>query len=205
MDQQYQLAYAREKVMEVLTADQVFGMSVLDVGCGTGTLLLELGRRYAHLLLDLKGIDLSTKMIEQARIKAKTQGTNIQLSVGDVDELPMLFEEGTFDRVVCSSSFHYFPEPVKSLKSMYNVLKFKGKICIADVAYEGPVGWWQRLRERFSAEDLVNWYTKEEYQTMFSIAGLKDISVNLYTERIAGLIPIRLPMVVVCALKERGD
>src|SRR5687767_11187994 len=52
---------------------------ILDLGCGTGSLsvlLAEMGHA-------VTGIDLSPRMIEQARQKARRHGEEIDLKVGD--------------------------------------------------------------------------------------------------------------------------
>jgi len=65
------------------------GKDVLEVGCGTG-LVLE---RIARFARSAKGIDLSPKMLEQARAR------RLDVQLGDATALP--FADASFD-VVCS-------------------------------------------------------------------------------------------------------
>ncbi|MDQ7094980.1 class I SAM-dependent methyltransferase [Desulfosporosinus sp. PR] len=69
--------------------------SVLDVGCGTGSLatVLAQGGIAAH------GVDLSTEMIEIARKKAQAVGSPAMFSVADMRNLSGM--EVEFDGIVC--------------------------------------------------------------------------------------------------------
>jgi SAM-dependent methyltransferase len=55
---------------------------ILDVGTGTGAAALELAQRYPHA--QVVGIDISAKMIEQARAKAGGLGNRVRFLVADV-------------------------------------------------------------------------------------------------------------------------
>src|SRR5438094_612531 len=71
-----------------VAAAAIPGAEVLDVGTGTGHLLVELGRRREDLALS--GIDLSPDMITLARRRVSRLGLTdrIDLRVGDVAALP---------------------------------------------------------------------------------------------------------------------
>jgi ubiquinone/menaquinone biosynthesis C-methylase UbiE len=106
--------------------------SILDVGCGTGAILSLVISEYKGI--KACGIDLSEKMIEKS---AELLGQSVQLIVGDSDNLP--WADNSFDLVLCNSSFHHFPEPLKVLKEIRRVLKSNGKIIIADP-------WWSNSK-----------------------------------------------------------
>ena len=57
------------------------GISVLDVGCGPGTITADIGRRVAPGRV--LGIDASAKVIEEARRDA-AGGSNVEFSAGDL-------------------------------------------------------------------------------------------------------------------------
>jgi ubiquinone/menaquinone biosynthesis C-methylase UbiE len=62
------------------------GMSLLDVGCGPGTLTFDLARRVAPGRV--VGVDLSADVIEQAAGEARAAGLDaVELVVGDFREL----------------------------------------------------------------------------------------------------------------------
>jgi ubiquinone/menaquinone biosynthesis C-methylase UbiE len=112
-----------ESVMKKIK-EQAFG-SILDVGCGAGAILSMVTGEYSQV--KAYGIDFSEKMIEKA---SGILGPKAQLTVGESDSLP--WGDDFFDLVVCNSSFHHYPEPVKTLKEMRRVLAPDGRIIIAD-------------------------------------------------------------------------
>jgi ubiquinone/menaquinone biosynthesis C-methylase UbiE len=77
--------------------------SVLDIGCGTGNLLAEVAKREN---VSVAGIDLSEKMLNIAKQRL---GENTDLKNGDSEHLP--WSDGSFDMVICTDSFHHYPNP----------------------------------------------------------------------------------------------
>lgn len=118
-------------VLVVNAMDMLEYESVLDVGCGTGNLLSEVLKRKK---VAVAGIDISEGMIEVAR---KRLGESADLRVGDSERLP--WENGSFDIVTCTESFHHYPNPKAVLLEMKRVLKPRGKIIIADPWAPTPV------------------------------------------------------------------
>ena len=79
---------------------------ILEVGCGTGVSTCHLVKRYGCQVI---GVDLSDKMIEWSRKRArrKSIGHKIQFRVADAQNLP--FDDHFFDAVICES-VTTFPE-----------------------------------------------------------------------------------------------
>lgn len=98
--------------------------SVLDAGCGTGALLRELARRDADLRLT--GLDLSAAMTAAGSEAAP----HLNFVVGDTEALP--FPSASFDLVVSSSSFHFWPSPTIALAELRRVLRAGGTVVITD-------------------------------------------------------------------------
>src|SRR5260370_36983393 len=81
--------------------DRIFGLvlagrsalDVLDAGCGTGFLSLELAGRGYHVT----GIDFAPEMLAAARRKAAEQGAAIRFEAARAEPLP--FSPGRFDLV----------------------------------------------------------------------------------------------------------
>lgn len=99
--------------------------SVLDIGCGTGSLLARVSEEAPDCAL--AGVDLSPVMIATARARLPQHA---RLTAADAESLP--FADGTFDVVVSSSSFHFWPEPARALQECKRVVKKTGSLVISD-------------------------------------------------------------------------
>lgn len=97
------------------------GLSVLDVGCGTGALF---GLYAERGITDLTGIDISPKMVKIA--KRKYPG--VKVLCGDVEDYPIF---RTFDRIMVFNAFPHFFDPDALLDRLTSLLKDGGRLTIA--------------------------------------------------------------------------
>ena len=96
------------------------GMTVLDFGCGPGTISVGLAERIAPG--ELHGIDMEGSQIELARAAAFDGGHgNVTFHVGNVYELP--FEDNTFDVAHCHAVLMHVPDTQRALAEVKRVLK----------------------------------------------------------------------------------
>jgi ubiquinone/menaquinone biosynthesis C-methylase UbiE len=98
---------------------------LLDIGCGTGAA----SRSAALVVASVVGIDLSPEMIRQARALADGFA-NMHLEIADSEHLP--FGDGTFTAVLCSNSFHHYPDPGRAVREMTRVLAPGGRLVLGD-------------------------------------------------------------------------
>lgn len=105
------------------------GLSVLDVGCGTGDFL----RLLAPIVSPGKavGLDLSETMIAEAIRRSADNLENLSFRVGSALELP--FHDGSFDRVLATQVLLHIPDPWGALAEMKRVLAPSGMISIAEI------------------------------------------------------------------------
>ncbi len=99
------------------------GDRFLDVGCGTGAAV----REAAAVVERAVGADLSEKMIERAR---ELSHGSAEFVVADSEYLP--FPDGEFTAVLCTASFHHYPNPRRALAEMARVLEPGGRLAIGD-------------------------------------------------------------------------
>jgi len=110
------------------------GHRVLDVGCGTGSLTIQLKRLNPET--DVVGLDPDPKALALAKRKAERAAVSINFDQGFGDELP--YPDRSFDRVLSSLMFHHVPtdEKGKTLRAVRRVLKPGGEFHMLD--FEGP-------------------------------------------------------------------
>ena len=112
---------AVEKQIDLLSDKEI-----LDFGGGTGLLALPLAKQAKSVTL----VDISEKMLEQARLKAEQQEIkNIQFLEQDLLENPLKQE---FDLIVVSRVLHHMPDLDEALAMFKHHLREKGQVLIAD-------------------------------------------------------------------------
>jgi SAM-dependent methyltransferase len=99
---------------------------VLDVGCGPGTITLDLARRVAPG--EVLGIDPSADVISQASM---TAADNVRFEVGDVFAL-----EGEYDVVHAHQVLQHLSDPVGALRAMRGLTRTGGLVAVRDADYE---------------------------------------------------------------------
>ena len=100
--------------------------AILDFGGGTGLLALPLAKQAKSVTL----VDISEKMLEQARLKTEQQEIkNIQFLEQDLLVNPL---EHQFDLIVVSRVLHHMPDLDATLAMFHHHLRENGQLLIAD-------------------------------------------------------------------------
>ena len=120
--------------MAPLLLDLSPGTRLLEVGVGTGLAIPLLPRN-----IEITGIDLSQKMLNQARKRVDLLGNNnVQLLKMDATQLQ--FPENTFDRVLAAYFISTVPDPVKAVLEMKRVCRRGGYLVFLNhFNYESPL------------------------------------------------------------------
>jgi ubiquinone/menaquinone biosynthesis C-methylase UbiE len=115
-------------------ADVRAGHKALEIGCGTGNLLIVIKR--SHPQAEVVGLDPDPKALARARRKATRKGLSIELDRGFAEDLP--YPDGSFDRVFSSLMFHHLePEQrVAALREVRRVLRPGGSLHLLDFGGE---------------------------------------------------------------------
>jgi ubiquinone/menaquinone biosynthesis C-methylase UbiE len=108
------------------------GHRVLEIGCGTGNLLVTVARR--HPDAEVIGIDPDPAALRRARRKAKRAGLPVRLERGFAGELP--FPDGSIDRVLSSLMWHHLDDDEKprAMREIRRVLRPGGQLHLVDFA-----------------------------------------------------------------------
>ncbi len=109
------------------------GQRVLEIGCGTGSLLMAVKKQ--HPRVEVVGLDPDAKALERATRKAKAASLSIALDQGFSDTLP--YPDASFDRVFSCFMFHHLQdkgEKQRTLREVRRVLKRGGSLHLLDFA-----------------------------------------------------------------------
>lgn len=107
-----------------------FDSRILDIGCGTGTMVVLIKR--LHASADVVGLDPDPKALARAQKKASGARVCVQFDRGFSDQLP--YKDASFDRVLSSLMFHHL-EPdgrMATLREVRRVLKPGGSFHMLD-------------------------------------------------------------------------
>lgn len=107
------------------------GHRVLEIGCGTGTLLMLVKRAQPDVIVT--GLDPDDQALGRARRKADAASVTVQLNRGFSDALP--YPDASFDRVFSSFMLHHLndaDEKVQTLREIRRVLKPGGRLHLLD-------------------------------------------------------------------------
>lgn len=142
--------------------------NVLDVGCGTGPVIELLAKKYPEK--HFVGLDITPAMIEVAQSKGLS---NADFLVGDAENLP--FGDESFDAVLCSNSFHHYPNPGAFLHEAHRVLRDGGKLILRDYTSNDVVVWLMNTFEmplaRLVGHGDVRILKMKEYRELVEAAG----------------------------------
>jgi len=132
---------------------------LLDVGCGTGTLITSLAAwPDAELLV---GLDYSPMMAR--RLAEKMAGSphahKLHAVVADSERLP--FADGSFDVVTCCNSFHHYPHQAAVIGGFQRVLRPGGVLILVDGFRDNVIGW-------LVFDMAVAWYEKQVQHAAWS-------------------------------------
>ena len=112
------------------------GASLLDVGCGPGSLTIDLAERVTPGRV--LGIDLSPEVIEEASAAAKAAiRSNASFVTGDFRSAPL--EPGSFDIVHAHQVLQHLRRPIDGLERMARLVRLGGIVAVRDSDYSAMV------------------------------------------------------------------
>jgi len=110
------------------------GDRLLDVGCGPGTLTVDLARTVSPG--EVAGIDVADTVIAEAAEYADNAGvTNVSFRVGDFRHAGL--EPGSFDAVHAHQVLQHLSDPVGALAAMAGLTRPGGIVAVRDADYGG--------------------------------------------------------------------
>lgn len=108
------------------------GQRLLDVGCGPGTITIDLAARVSPG--EVVGVDRSERVVEIARDAAREAGAPaVTFEVGDVYALP--YPDASFDVVHAHQLLQHLTDPVAALRELRRVARPGGLVAVRDADY----------------------------------------------------------------------
>jgi ubiquinone/menaquinone biosynthesis C-methylase UbiE len=164
------------------------GESVLDVGCGTGSLTFALAGHAG--LKAISAIDFSPVFVEAA--SRRNRDPRVTIRQADACALP--FADASFDRALCLLVLHFVPEAGKAVAEMARVVRPGGTVAAAVWDHYGGMSCmrmtWdtvamidanaQAMRHRYSFQPMMR---PGEMKASFAAAGLADVEETSLTIR----------------------
>lgn len=139
---------------------------LLDLGCGTGTILLDLAPHVA----EAHGVDLSSAMIAIAENKAAAAGArNVTFRVqaaGGLDDTP----DAAWDAVCAFNLLHLVEDPAALARAIFRVLRPGGHFVSATACLGGR--WFPPY---FALLPVMRWVGKAPPVTMLTVDGLRAL------------------------------
>ncbi|MFQ5805758.1 MAG: class I SAM-dependent methyltransferase [Phycisphaerae bacterium] len=146
---------------------------MLDVGCGTGSLLALTARdERAELLV---GVDYAKEMVRRAADKFANSeyAGKLHAVQGDAERLP--FDDRMFDVVTCCNSFHHYPHQAEAVREFRRVLRPGGLLVLIDGFRDNVVGWVVFDVAVALVEGHVHHASWSELHAMIQDAGFSDL------------------------------
>jgi len=149
------------------------GMSVLELGCGTGYFTRELARSGAHIV----AVDVSPELLEMAR--ADCSAKNVRYEIQNACALS--YPDAAFDSVVGSSVLHHL-EIKEAVREIHRVLKPRGTIYFTEpnmlnpqIAIQKNVPWIKRkLGDSPDETALFRWPVRR----LLEETGFRDVRIE---------------------------
>lgn len=132
---------------------------LLDCGCGTGPMISLLYEK--DPTKHYTGLDITPRMIEVGKAKNLA---GVDWVVGDCENLP--FEEDTFDVIICSNSFHHYPNPQRFFDSVKKVLRPGGRLILQD----------------YTAPKIILWLMNHTEMPLANLIGHGDVAARSLEE-----------------------
>jgi ubiquinone/menaquinone biosynthesis C-methylase UbiE len=161
------LRKAQDNLLSIIEFKE--GVSMLDIGCGTGYALGQAALRIQGRGV-FYGVDIAPGMIAKAKSNFADR-SNFHFIEAGSDDIPL--ENGLFDIIICTNSFHHYLHPQQALMEMGRLLKKGGRVYILDPTAD-------RFIIRIADKILkilepahVRIYSTNEYQSMMKTAGLE--------------------------------
>lgn len=138
----------------------------LEVGCGQGSGLVEIARRFHPRALD--GFDLDIAQVERARARLAADslnGTAVRVEVGDAERIDA--DDRTYDAVFEFTILHHVPDWRRALAEIHRVLRPGGLFLFEELSQEF-------FRDMPVVSPLLRYFTVHPWESMFDFPAFRE-------------------------------
>ena len=147
----------RQRLLELVPE----GVSLLEIGVGTGSLLTELADRASRVI----GVDHSPSMLTEARCRLTAAAAGrVELRLGEMTHLPL--PDGSVGCVVANMVLHHAADPPAVLAEIRRVLVPGGALLVADLARHEREAAREQLADQwlgFEESELTEWLNRADF------------------------------------------
>lgn len=155
-------------------------MRVLDIGCGRGGVLEQLGDAVQHPI----GIDPDWLSLHEHRL------SNLPRAVATADQIPVKNE--SVDLILCSWVLEHLPNPQLTFNEIARVLKPGGVFCFITPNKNSPIAWLNRAARPFQRFLVPLLYHREETDTFPVVYRANSYSTIRHLSMRSGFLVSRL-------------
>lgn len=163
-----------QEVAQVLDGIDLSGKTVLDIGCGTGGIPIELVETYgaAHVT----GIDIEGAVVDEARRRAGEKNLSDRLTFIRVEPGPLPFDDGTFEVVFSKDAMIHIADKESLFRDIHRVLKPGGIVAASDwlIGHDDEPS--PEMKHYLEMEGLsFGMASPARYRTAMEAAGFEDV------------------------------
>lgn len=145
---------------------------ILDLACGTGMYTRSLSREASHVW----AVDLSIKMLKQAKVKIKQENLeNITLARADAEKLP--FPDDQFHGVSCIGAMQLFRNIDLTLAEIKRVLKERGTLAVMTYVKEGV--WKEKEHQEYLEKLDIHFFEVDEIEKLLQKKGFENFQFRI--------------------------
>ena len=169
-------SYQRQTQILVINKMQIKrGMNILDLGCGTGWGTLDIASKLEGTGKVI-GLDLSEKMIEQAKQKlTKFTYDNVEFRVGSGSSLDY---ENYFEYALSTNAFHHFDKKEEIFSRVWKSLRHNGVFVVQDICDDYVLMRIVDFAGKIGEKAHVGSSTSGELSNLFLSTGFVNIEIE---------------------------
>ncbi len=152
--------------------------AILDVGCGTGRLLMAAEQTFPNARLE--GVDAAVEMVRHAQAVLPAS-SRITFREATAERLP--FQDAQFDLVFSTMTFHHWSNQRAGIAEVARILKPGGRWLLADFIATGFMRYFRRLVR------LTRFPERSVLDPMLAAAGLEVLATRR-VPRVGAQVPV---------------